>query len=128
MASTQSFSNNEALDLPELAPHHPSQDFSGEILFWDDFSPLGPCLSNPWAQLREDIWSGDSEDEMIIGDEPNAACQVHPAKVAGLIISDISQTGQLNGNSDVEDNDKFMSYHVSSLLESGPCAEMVGLD
>lgn len=127
MASTQSFSNNETLDLSELAPHHPSQDFSGEILFWDDFFPPGPGLSNPWAQLREEnIWSGDSEDEMIVGDEPNPACQV-PAKVAGLIISDISQTGQLNGNS-VENNDRFMSYHVSSLLESGPCAEMVGLD
>ena len=128
MASTQSFSNNEALDLSELAPHHPSQDFSGDILFWDDFFPPGPCLSNPWTQLpEENIWSGDSEDEMIVGDEPNPACQVHPAKIDGFIISDISQTSQSNRDSDVDDEDEFRSY-VSPLLESEPCTETVGLD
>jgi hypothetical protein len=111
---SSSFSNNKTLDLPELASNDPSQDFSGDMLFWDDFLSPDPCLSNPWAQQREEnIWSDDSGEEMNVGDELDPACQIHPAEGTGLIVSDISQTSQSDWDSvDDEDNNKFMSWMV----------------
>jgi hypothetical protein len=111
---SSSFSNNDFLDLPELAPNDPPQNFSGDMLFWDDFLSPDPCLSSPWAQPREEnIWSDDSGEETNVGDELDLAGQVHPAEDAGLIISDISQTSQANrGSVDDEDNNKSTSWMV----------------
>jgi hypothetical protein len=109
---SSSFSNNNTLDLPELASNDPPQDFSGDLLFWDDFLSPDPCLSSPWAQLREEnIWSDDSGEEMNVGHELDLAGRVHPAEGAGLMISNISQTSQANWP-DEEGNIKSMSWMV----------------
>jgi hypothetical protein len=126
VATIQSSSNNETLDLPGPASHGHSQDLSGDMLVWDDFFPPDPCVLSPCAQLPEDnIWSADSEEEMIVH---YPACQVQPAEIAELIVPGISQTGQFNWDSGVdgEDNDEFTSY-LSSPLESETCTWMVGL-
>lgn len=126
MASTRSYSDDETLGLPES--HHPSEEDSGDTLYWDDHSSTDLCLSgDPWAhEFDDNLWSVNSEKIVDDNGKPDSSHQMPPSKGAGLSISDIPLTGQSNLDYGVEDSESMLC-DVSPPLVSELCTGKVGL-
>ncbi|KAH9179273.1 hypothetical protein EDB89DRAFT_1901281 [Lactarius sanguifluus] len=106
-ASKRPSSDDETLNFSGPVFCQPSQDFSGDTLSWDDFVPSEVCFSD-YGTLghEENIWSGESEEDMPIGDdEPYSTPQTHSSEGSGILISEKSLTSRSNCDSGVRNED-----------------------
>ncbi|KAI9443250.1 hypothetical protein H4582DRAFT_1923418 [Lactarius indigo] len=112
--------DEEALNFSGPVFCRPSQDFSGDILSWDDLVPPEVCFSGHGTpEHKESIWSGESEEDITVGDdEPYSTPQTHSSEGSGLLISGKSLTSRSNCDSGVSDEDEnpFTSADMSPLL------------
>lgn len=95
------------MDFSEPSSCRPSQDFSGEALSWDDYVPTEVCFSSHSPGHEENIWSGESDEDITVGDDkPYPTLQTHSSESSRFTVSEKSLISRSNCDSGVHDEDE----------------------